>query len=355
MVVETMWPEYAPWWLNLFIWMATFWWYILIGFVPAFYVAVVKLFGMPLLQRWGNEVVIVLYPNKAVFKKVSEQLDTYFRVGKGVYWYSQPLQPDSYSCISPKFEEKLEKNRIKYEELMKKETRTKKEELLVKRLLRQQKYMQKQVLHTEPRNQLQIYTHPINQAIYDMKRRETKIPEILHGNATPTKLKGHGVWIMQNPKLHFHRHYQIITNPDGTLYKLIPVKNRQQFGIGFWHSIGILMQKEVQVEQPKEIEHSSASDGGRQLVATEITTKVITQYMKEVQDYPNFSASAVFRVLKKRESLERKFKWDISGQTNPIIWLVLAGAIGAIVVMFLFLHGGGGTTPTAPTTGGRIL
>ena len=77
--------------------------------------------------------------------------------------------------------------------------------------------------------------------------------------------------------------------------------------------------------------------------------------MKEVQDYPNFSAAAVFRVLKKRESLERKFKWDISGQTNPVIWLVLAGAIGAIVVMFLFLHGGGGTTPGTPTTGGRIL
>src|SRR5437867_11274354 len=96
MVVETLWPDNAPWWLNLFIWMELFWYYILVGFVPAFYIAVTKLFGMPLLQRWSNEVVIMLYPTKVKFGKITQQYDPYFRYKSGVYWLADPLQPRVY-------------------------------------------------------------------------------------------------------------------------------------------------------------------------------------------------------------------------------------------------------------------
>src|SRR5690348_8440536 len=139
MVVEVLWPDNAPWWLNLFIWMATFWWYILIGFIPTFYIAVAKLFGMPLLQRWQNEVVIMLYPSKVKFGKIKEQREPYFRKDKGVYWYDQPLQPMPYQtdveALPDKVKEKLVKLREQYQILLDKKGKTKKDEKEMKKLV----------------------------------------------------------------------------------------------------------------------------------------------------------------------------------------------------------------------------
>ena len=123
-----MWPEYAPWYLNLFIWMATFWWYILIGFVPAFYIAVVKLFGFPLAQRWQQEVFIMLYPNKVSFRKVTQQWDQYVVDGKGVYWPANTLQPRPYETIPPRISERLEVLKKRYESLNGIQNKTKKQD-----------------------------------------------------------------------------------------------------------------------------------------------------------------------------------------------------------------------------------
>lgn len=348
MVVETLWPDNAPWWLNLFIWMATFWWYILIGFIPTFYIAIAKLFGMPLLQRWSNEVVIMLYPTKVKFRKITQQFEPYFRDGKGVYWMGEPIQPTPYDEMPEQYQLKLDQNRVKYEELSKKAIRTKKEELLMKRLLRQQKHIAKQILSVNPINPIQIYSHAVNQPITQQQRRESKVDEILNNNATPKKISGHGIWLLQNPRLHFHRHYQLVINPEGTLYKLIPVKDRQQFSIGFWHSLGIVMQKMVEKEEERDI-GSGEGGKGKQLVATMVTTHVILQQMKEVQDYQNFSASRSFMLLKRRAKIENNFKWDITGQTNPVIWLFLVGMIASVALIFYLFHGMG-ATPTTPGT-----
>lgn len=361
MVVETLWPENAPWWLNMFIWMATFWWYILIGFVPAFYIAVAKLFGMPLLQRWSQEVVIILYPSKVKFRKVTQQFEPYFRDGKGVYWMSNPLQPTPHEEVSPAYQERLDKIRTKYEALQSKETKTKKEEALMNKLLKEQMRIEKRVgrhvLTVNPINQLHIYTHAVNQPIYDMERRQSKVDEILNNNPTPRKIPGHGIWLMQNPRLHFHRHYQIVINPEGNLYKLIPVKERQQFSIGFWHSLGIVMQKEVKVEEGEKEIDSASGGGGKQLVQTVVTTHVVLQQMKEVQDYQNFSASRAYMLLKRRAKIEQGFIYWISGSINPMVLIVLMGAIAAVAAIFLFMHGQ--TPPStpggAPTSGVKIL
>lgn len=354
MVVETMWPEYAPWWLNMFIWMATFWWYILIGFVPAFYVAIAKLFGMPLLQRWSNEVVIMLYPTHVKFRKIKQQFEPYFRDGKGVYWMADPLHPEPCMHVPIKTKERWTKIKDKYEVLAKKESRTIKEEKLMKYLLKQQTKVEKRVLTIEPRNQIQIFSHAINQSITDMNRRETKVDEILNNTASPKKIAGHGIWILQNPKAHFHRHYQLIIKPEGT-YQLVPVQDRQQFAIGFWHSLGIIIQKEVESQEEKDLVGGSVGMG-KQLVGTMVTTHVILQQMKEVQDYQNFSASRAFMLLKRRAKIEQNFKWDITGQTNPIIWLLLIGMAGAVAAIFFLLHGNApASTPTAPTQGVHIL
>lgn len=198
MVVETMWPEYAPWWLNMFIWMATFWWYILIGFVPAFYFAVTKLFGFPLLQRWAKDVVIMIYPDTVKFRKISERYDSYFRDGKGVYWHSKPLSPRPFEEVPEKIQVKLDSIREKYEILAAKEVKTKQEELQMKKLLRRQKYLGKQVLSINPINRIHIYTHAVNQAITEMERKQMKVDDLLNNNAVPKRLRG--TWYLDSTK-----------------------------------------------------------------------------------------------------------------------------------------------------------
>lgn len=349
MVVETLWPETAPWWLNLFIWMALFWQYILIGFIPAFYVAVVKLFGMPLLQRWSNEVVVMLYPSKVKFGKITQQYEPYFKYKKGAYWMADPLQPVLHEEVPPKYHAKLDEIKEKYELLAEKPARTNKEEKEMKKLLKQQMLIKKKIFTVNPVNQLHVFTHAVNQPIYDMERRDTKVDEILNNDPKLKKISGHGIWIMQNPKAHFHRHYQLIINPNHTLYTIVPVKNRQQFSMGFWHSIGIVLQKEVEIEQ-KELEVGGSGGEGKHLEQILVTSHVVLQHMKQVQDYQNFSASRAYMLLKRRAKIEEQFIYWITGSINPIIFVVLGGAVAIIAALYLFLGHPPPATPGGPSS-----
>lgn len=340
MVTEMLTMDNAPLWLNVFIWMATFWWYILIGFVPAFYIAVAKLFGMPLLQRWSNEVVIMLYPSKVKFGKITQQMEPYFGYKKGIYWMDRPLQPKPYEEMTSKHKPKLDALRERYEILLKQEVKTKKEENEMKSILKQQSRIQRKVLSVNPINQLHIYTHAVNQPIYNMERRTSKVDEILNNEPNPKKIPNHGIWLLQNPRLHFHRHYQLVINPEATEYVLVPVKERQQFSIGFWHSIGIEMLERVETQNEIESESGGA---GPQLISKKITTNVVLQKMKYVQDYQNFSASRAYMLLKRRSRIESPYGfllW-IKGDIDPRIFLLIGGMVGVVAAMYLFLHGGG--------------
>lgn len=356
MVVETLWPDNAPWWLNLFIWMATFWWYILVGFVPAFYIAVAKLFGMPLLQRWSQEVVIMLYPTKVKFAKITQQPDPYFKYGKGIFFPDSPLTPKtfetSFDQLPEKIQVKLETMKKKYETLQAKEGKTKKDEIQLKKLMKQGERLLGRGLKVEPRNQVHIFSHAVNQPIYKMERNDEKIRELINNNPNPKRIPGHGVWLLQNPKLHFHRHYQLIVEQDGS-YQLIPVKDRQQFSIGFWHSLGIVMYEEVQEQKTEESE--SSGQNGKRMQQVMVTTNVVLKQTKVVQSYQNYSASRFFSILKDRAKIEYGFDYWIQGAIDPRIFLVLGGMVAAVAVIFIFLHGGGSPSAPGPTGPKMIL
>lgn len=358
MVVEMLQPDSAPLWLDFFIWMAFGWQYILVGFVPAFYVAVVKLFGMPLLQRWQSEVVIMLYPNKAKFRKIDQQWDQYVVDGKGVYWPKNTMRPDSYETIRPKVAEMLEKNKLRYEELKLKKERTEKEEKEMNRLFKDQDKLAKRKLTTNPVNTLHLFYHSVNQEIYDLERRDTKINEVLHGNTDrkAVRLKKHGVWLMQNPKAHFHRHYIVVVNPDFTGYSLMPVKQRQQFGIGFWHSIGIRFTEVQEAEPPTQegVEITEVNKTQQQIMLLPpISMGAVVQQIRMGQSYQNFSANKAYNLLfKRRAPLEANFPSWISGAMGKQEFMMIAtviGGIGAIIVFYMMFHGGGGGA--APSTG----
>lgn len=339
MVLETLWPDNAPWWLNLFIWMAFSWQYILIGFVPAFYIAVVQLFGFPLLQRWRKEVVIILHPTKVKFAKIEDEKEPYFAKSKCLYWAATPLQPELTTKEQTIFTQ-MKELKNKYEELSKITPRTTKMEKELKKIMLAQKQLEKHAIQIEPVNQLQIFTQSINQAIYEPKRIETKAIDLLAYSSTIKDIKRHGIWIMQNPRAHFHRHYKLIINETGEFYKLLPVKTRQQFGIGFWHSLGVEMLKTVQVEAES---NESSIGGGKQpmLISETITTSTITQQVKAIKQNQNFSSSKCYRFLEARRKLEYSWKFNLLGMVDIRVILALGGMVGAIIVLFVFMHSNG--------------
>lgn len=345
MTVPVLDPNNAPIWLNVIIWMGVFWQYILVGFLPAFYIAITKLFGFPLLQRWSQEVVIILFPSKVKFGKIVQQYDPYFKYGKGVYWAENPLQPDPTVIIPPEVQTRLYKIKDRYEMIQAKQTKTENDNKEIARLLKLNTKLTKKAMEITPNNQIHIFTHAVNQPVYRMERRQTKLDELLNNDPKPKKLGKHGIWLMNYPRLHFHRHFQLIVDPSGTLYKIIPVKEKQQFGIGFWHSLGIVLQKEVETEE--ETEMSSGGGKAKQLVSTTVTTNTVIQMIQQVGDNQNFSASQAYRILKRRANIEENFtSWITGGLSKQVFMMiiVLAGAVASIAMIFMFLHNGGSTS-----------
>ncbi|MDE2439352.1 MAG: hypothetical protein KGN01_08240, partial [Patescibacteria group bacterium] len=201
-----------------------------------------------------------------------------------------------------------------------------------------------------PTNQIHVYSHAVNQAVYDPVRIRTKGDDLLTAEGKPKQIKGHGVWLMQNPKLHFHRHYLLVVNHDRTSYKLVPVKQRQQFAIGFWHSIGVSLEniEQVRIEGGDEISGSTVT-AKQQAILVPVTTSMVLKQIKAVQAYQNFSASQAYRILKRRAKIDENYEYWITGSTNPMIFFVLIGGVCAIALMMFFLHGNSPAGPASPT------
>lgn len=339
MPVEVLNPDSAPLWLNVIIWMGVFWQYILIGFLPAFYIAITKLFGFPLLQRWPRELVIMLFPNKVKFGKVNEQYESYFKYKKGIYWFDNPLHPVTVTMTPDIIKNKLGEIKLRYEELAKKPDRTKKETNEMNSLLKHQIRMERKQLQVSPENQVHVYTHAVNQPVDKMSRKKTKATDLLHNDSNPKKLAGHSIWVMRKPRLHFHRHFQLIIKQKEGSYYLLPVSERQQFGIGFWHSLGIIMEHEEVQEQGREIEVAGGGMNTPKLIQTEITTNVILQFVTEVQSNTNYSARRAFAFLERRHKIEENYSYWVKGNFNMKILLPILGGMVAIGLMMFFLFG----------------
>ena len=136
---------------------------------------------------------------------------------------------------------------------------------------------------------------------------------------------------------------------------MVPVKQRQQFGIGFWHSIGIRFTEVQEVEtKPQEGEELNSSSKNQQIVLLPpISMGAVVQHIRMGQSYQNFSANKMYNILFKRRSpLEDNFPSWIAGGMSKQEFMAIAtiiGGIGAIIVFYMMFHGGGGSAP--PTTG----
>ena len=309
-------PETAPIGIQILIYMAMYQYYLLALILPTVYLVIVRLFGFPLLQRWKQEVAIILYPTRAKFVKIDNEYQEFFSFKEGAYWRASPISPIPY-------EEEIPVMRNGKQVILKGGT------------------PRMRLNVTLPENTIHVYTHGVNQAAYDMVRRETKPDELMNTNHKVRPAKSHGIWIMKNFFKHFHKHWVIIIGPNADVYQLIPVKERQHFTLGLFHSLGIQMQKvventEVQVEG--DVENESTS--GQKVVLERITSQTIISKIKHVSENHNFSANTAYRLLKKMNKVERNFVMWITGAFDMRLIVVLAGAAIAVVLVLVMMHGG---------------
>lgn len=308
-------PDDAPLWLNILIFMVQYQWYILAGMLPSLYIVVVKIIGFPLLQYSTQEVVIMLYPHKVKFGKVQDQFDPYFNFKKGDYFYETPLHP------IPHVEEIQNK-------LAKPGSPPRLRKISV------------------PENQIHVYTHSLNQPVYHTLRKDMKMNQILSGEHRIKPLSPHGIWIMKNIGMHFIRHWQIVIDPSGEFYKLLPVKEAQDFRNGFYHTLGIYQQS-IEEKTKEELMEMEAGGSTTKVVARQISNQIVIKKLKYAQEYNNFSANYTYRLRNHLHKVQTTYLWQLTGQTNPVIYVVLIGAIGAIAVTFFMLHG------SSPVPGGH--
>ena len=288
--------------------MVQYQWYILAGMLPSIYIVFVKIIGFPLLQYSSQEVVIMLMPHKVKFGRVADQFDSYFNFAKGDYYYEPPLNP------LPHVEQVVSKSA---------------KPGAAPRLRKV----------SSPENQLHIYTHSLNQPVYHNIRKDMKMNQLLSGQHRIKPIPRHGIWIMKNIGMHFIRHWQIIIDPTGQFYKLLPVKEAQDFRNGFYHTLGVYQQVEEEITDQKEIEMNGGHN--TKTVALQISNQIVIKKLKYAQEYNNFSANYTYRLRTHIHKVETTYLWQLTGQTNPIIWVVMIGAIGAIAVTFFMLHGSG--------------
>lgn len=330
----------VPLWANILIYMAMYQWYLLAAILPTIYLVVVKLFGFPLLQRFSQEVIIILYPTRVKMYKLVNEEQPYFGAKNGLYWRSNPLtnvnQSHKFTTMKGDKSGRCLHILEETEEGVKTCNLTKKEH----------KKIENKVEHNY--NTIQIFTHAINQAVYDMERRGSKTDELTNSEHKLKPIPRHGVWIMKNPLQHFHRHWEIVVDPSGKLYELRPVNQRQQFSISLWHTLGITMLKKVQVEKQVESEQAGGTSK-QQLIALSVTNQFVVEQIGFVKEYQNFSANAAYRICKRMRKLEGNFDYWASGNFNILPIIILGGAIGCVVLVLYMFHGGGPSLGPMPT------
>lgn len=264
---------------NILIFINLYWYFMPIIFIPAIYYVCINLFSFPLASNKPHEFVIIAKPEKVSIKKISNRYHPFFQFKKGLYWFGIPCSDvNNY-------------------------------------------------------NKYHIYTEGINQNITEISdRRQGKLDDILQTKLTNKQVVGHKVLILKRIKEHFHQHYAITIDPDQKLAAITPTKERQPFKISLFHTLGIYIQEEQEVQE--EIE--SGSGGKLKQYLTAITTETVIKQIKYVQGHAYFSASTAYNLLKRRLKMDFYFMTWIKGSTDPrilaIMILLMAGAAAVVLL-----------------------
>ena len=182
----------------------------------------------------------------------------------------------------------------------------------------------------------------MNQELTQQVRRDGKINDILANRSKHRQIANHVVRLPIQIKKHLHRHYTITIDPQSSLLQITPVLEPQPFKINLWHTIGIVMQHEV--EKVAETETS----GGVRLAA--LTTESIIQQIQYVQEFSYYSSTYAYNLFQKIRNTERNFITWLSGAIDPKIILLIVILGGAIAAIYFGMNGMKPTLPPMPTS-----
>ena len=264
--------------------------YILVAIVPVSYYIWLKIFSFPLITRKPHELLLIITPEKLKIKKIKSRLYPFFTFCKGLYWFSDPFED------------------------------------------------------VESNNQFHVYIEGVNQSLGDMskdgtlKRRSNKIDELTTNTEKINEIKGHGVLLPRNIKGHLHRHYKIILDPIAHKLQIFPTDKTQSLNYSFWHTIGFAIQTEEPTEhQETEVEMESGGQIKQKLLLTDLTTQIIINKIKFIQEYKYYSSFSAYTLLRKIRRANTNFVRWVLGSMNPMILLLLIFIFGGIALVYFGL------------------
>lgn len=271
--------EEIPIFFQVLIWLNLYWYVFLLTFIPAMYYIFNRLIAFPLAPNKPHEFMIIAKPEKVKIQKVANRIFPFFTFKKGLYWFSSPCgDVENF-----------------------------------------QKY--------------HVYIEGINQSVVDMERRESKLDDILQTDAKGKQIIGHQIRVPIKIKDHLHRHYALTLDKNKKLAILTKTSKRQPFKISLYHTLGIYIQEDEEVEQ--ELEHESSTNGQTLI---QLTNQTVVQQINFVQNYSYFSSSTSFNIWKKRRKLEMLFVSWLKGSADPRLMaaLIIGGSILAVMALLIF-------------------
>lgn len=270
--------------LDILIFLNIYGIYLMVALVPITYYIWIKIFTLPLITRKPHEILLILTPEKVKIKKIKSRLYPFFAFKKGLYWFSDPFED------------------------------------------------------VESNNQFHVYIEGINQSLGDMsedgtlKRRANKIDELTTDTEKINEITGHSVLLPKNIKAHMHRHYQIVLDPMSHKLQITPVKTPQSLRYSFWHTVGFAIQSTEETEIETEIE--SGGSNQQKLILTDLTTQVIINKIKFIQEYKYYSSFSAYTLLRRIRRANMNFVRWVMGSMNPMIILILILVCGGIALVY---------------------
>lgn len=276
--------------INILIYINLYWYIIPLIFGIGLYYVFIKIFTFPLASNKGHEFVIIARPENVEIKKVSNRYYPFFEFKKGMYWFSTPCND-------------------------------------VRSL-----------------NKYHVYIEGLNQDVTAMERREGKLGDMMQTKLTTKQLKKHQVLLPKLIKEHLNQHFSITVDPIKKLAQITPTNQKQPFKVSLYHTIGIYIQEQQQVEEEKEVEGSNSG-----MVLTAITTESVITQIKHIQSYSYFSSSSAHTLYKKIRKIDENFITWVKGAMDPKIlatMVLLMAAIAVPIIWMLFMKPDIGEMPT---------
>jgi len=285
--------------VDLLVWTNIYGIYLLLAFFPASYYIWLRIFSFPLITRRSHEILLVLTPEKLKIKKIKSRLNPFFKFAKGLYWFNSPFDD------------------------------------------------------VNSNNQFHIYIEGINQSLSTMdkdgtlKRREGKLNELTSNTEKINEITSHKIVFPKDIKGHMHRHYLITIDPFNRKYKLTPTDKAQNLRYSFYHTVGFVLQTEIEdTEENQNIESTTiqhetdnlveveTNSGNQKLVLTAITTQLILNKIKFLQEYKYFSSYSAYNLHRKIRRLNTNFVRWILGSIDPRLIILLIVVLGGIALVY---------------------